>query len=255
MRKPRKRSRTMRKPIMASASRCVWPTNCPRRLTISPGRSASTRKTPPPFTAKKAYVCSQLGRYDEAIRDASEAIREARAVAVNYAIRAAAYVGSGDFDRAVDDFAEAIRQNPRDPGLHYNRGIAFLRKNDPDSAIDEFNAVIGIAQNDAGAFKQRGIAWARKIGLDFDPLKYVTAQNPKALADLDHAIELNRKLNRKDTESFYYRALVQLKWGQFRAAISDLDMAIALKGNDGEFHFNRGKAYFAAGNTDLAAQG
>ncbi len=221
--------------------------NLARAIRLNPKDAAAVYR-------QKAYVCSQLGRYDEAIRDASEAIREARGGAVNYAIRAAAYVGSGDFDRAVDDFAEAIRQNPRDPGLHYNRGIAFLRKNDPDSAIDEFNAVIGIAQNDAGAFKQRGIAWARKIGLDFDPLKYVTAQNPKALADLDHAIELNRKLNRKDTESFYYRALVQLKWGQFRAAISDLDMAIALKGNDGEFHFNRGKAYFAAGNTDLAAR-
>ncbi len=85
-------------------------------------------------------------------------------------------------------------------------------------------------------YRQRG-DWKRRKG-DLDG----------AIADLDKAVEANRK----DHESFAYRAVVWIEKKNDASALDDLEQALRLKPTFAAAYLDRGDIYRNRGSVDLA---
>jgi tetratricopeptide (TPR) repeat protein len=73
----------------------------------------------------RSLVHMAEGRYDEAIRDCTLAIRINRAHAKAFNNRGLAYMKQGHFGLAIEDLDEALRLNGRLPSAYLNRGVTY----------------------------------------------------------------------------------------------------------------------------------
>jgi tetratricopeptide (TPR) repeat protein len=62
----------------------------------------------------------------------------------------------GKFDQAIADFSQAMKSKPQDPGLYVYRGRAKWAKGQNSQAIDDFNQALKIDPNHAKAYDIRG---------------------------------------------------------------------------------------------------
>ena len=91
------------------------------------------------------------GRYDEAIRDFSEAIRLNPKDAGYYNYRGNSYHNKGRYDEAIRDYAEAIRLNPNVAVYYGNRGGSCYQKGRYDEAIRDVEMALSMDPNNKEA--------------------------------------------------------------------------------------------------------
>lgn len=129
---------------------------------------------------KRAWLRSQKGELDIAIKDASEAIR-LDPTASTYTVRGNLWLDKKENDKAIQDLDEAIRLDPKRVSAFYNRGLAWGNKKEYDKAIQDYSEAIRLDPKDVMAFTNRGNAWVGK------------KEYAKAIQDYDEAIRLNSK--------------------------------------------------------------
>jgi len=176
------------------------------------------------------------GRYDEAIRDYTEAIRLNPQFANMYYNRGFAYYNKGEYDRAIADFNEAIRLNPQFVEAYYNRGLAYYNKGNYDRAIADYNEAIRFNPQLSEAYYNRGVAYYKKGNYD------------RAMADFNEAIRLNPQF----ALAYYNRGFAYDEKGNYDRAIADYTEAIRLNPQFAPAYINRGNAYVMKGNYDRA---
>jgi len=193
----------------------------------------------------RAYF--DLGEYDRAIAELSEAIRLDPKRAIAYAVRGIAYTKRTDYDRAIADLEQAMQLDPKSATADYyttnlveaygRRGLAFEGNRDFDRALADYDQAIRILPNDAiGAYRQRGLIYRTKG--DYD----------RAIADLNQVI----RIKPGDIIAYVGRATAYGQKGDYDRAMADFDQAFRLDPNYQPAFNNRGLVYNLMGQPDRA---
>ena len=208
----------------------------------------------------RGYEKAELGNYEGAIADYTQAIRLKPNYAAAYYNRGNAKYALGQHLAAIADYDIAIQLKPDYADAYVNRGAAKDELGQHLAAIADCDTAIQLTPNDANAYYNRGIA---KAGLgqylaaiaDYDTAiqlkpdyanayvnrglaKYDSGQHLTAVTDYDTAIQLKPD----DADAYYNRGLAKMKLEQPSAAIADYDMAIRLRPDDIDNYFARGLA-------------
>jgi TonB family protein len=94
---------------------------------------------------KRLEIYRKLQDYENAIKDASETVRQKPNSVLELVRRARIYEDKGDFESAVKDYTEVIRIEPNEANHYYLRSEAFRKwgKNDlADADIVKFNQLL-----------------------------------------------------------------------------------------------------------------
>ncbi|MBD3879445.1 MAG: tetratricopeptide repeat protein [Quinella sp. 1Q5] len=126
------------------------------------------------------------GKYDEAIKNYNDVLKEDSDEIAAYNGRGIAYGKKNDFDSAIKDFAQTIKLDPNYAEGYNNRGMAYGGKGEIDKALADFNKAIELDSAYAQAYNNRGAAYMAKGDQD------------KAIADFKKALELDP--NNKDAK-------------------------------------------------------
>ena len=219
------------------------------------------------------------GNYSLAITYFTKAIRHDPNLSPAYALRANAYHNIGDYDAAIKDYTEAIRivkptlsELPKEEaaGLYNDRGFAYLMKNDYDRAIADYTKALEIKPNFAEAYNNQGFTYSEMGKYDQAIADYTKAIeiNPKfavgynnrglayhhkdqyelAIADHTKAIEINPGY----AEAHNCRGIAYEEKGEFNQAISDYTRAIEIEPRHAIAYLNRGTAYSDKGKYKMA---
>lgn len=188
-------------------------------------------------------------------------------LAAAFYYRGSAFKDLGAFDKAIGDLSEAIRLDPDSPEPYANRGDAFNDAKKFDEAIADFDRAIRLDPSFGYAFQQRGDAYeskgmhARAINdydeaLRVDPIDdFVLSVRCKVRANWGRQLEQALKdcseaisLGDDDEYAYEQRGLVHLRLGHYDEAIADYSEA--LKGYAGrpESLYGRGIARLRNGD-------
>ena len=175
----------------------------------------------PPSKASTAYygranVENRKFKYDDAIRDFSEAIRLDPAGVNAYWGRGFAYQSKGELDKALSDYAEVVRRDRNAARVCFNRGLIYLQRKEWAKAVQDFSETIRCEPGDGYAYLERGSALAELNDLD------------GALASLDASISINPL-----AEAYNVRAAVYKRRGDIDRARNDELKATQLASNQG----------------------
>lgn len=119
------------------------------------------------------------GKYDDAIKNFTDAIKIDDECAAAYNGRGMAYGMKKDFDAAIKDFDQTIKLEPQNPEGYSNRGKAYLDKGDNQKALADFNKAIEIDPKYSNSYNNRGA------------LYFHSGETEKAIADFKKAVELD----------------------------------------------------------------
>ena len=184
-----------------------------------------------------------LGTFDKAMADLSEAIRLAPEASAPYAMRGGLLSAVEKFDEAIADFDNAIRLDPGDGYAFQQRGDAYEVKGQHARAIADYDETIRLDPKDGFALSVRcrvRAIWGQKL--------------EQALKDCSEAISLDDD----NQYSYEQRGLVHLRLGKYREAIADYGEALKQYAGRPESLYGRGIARLRngdanAGKEDIAA--
>jgi tetratricopeptide (TPR) repeat protein len=109
------------------------------------------------YNRGNAYA--NLGQQPRAIEDYTEAIRLKPAYADAYSNRGNAYAELGQYQRAIEDYTKAIRLRPNDAEAYNVKGKVYTKLGQYQRAIEDYNKAIRIKQDYADAYNNRGVAY------------------------------------------------------------------------------------------------
>lgn len=177
-----------------------------------------------------------LGKYDEAIKDYSKAIKHKVNYASAYDHRGNTYANKKEYDLAISDYNKAIKYKPDYAEAHLNRGSVYAYKGEYDLAISDYGKAIELKPNLAEAYNNRGIAYVHKkeYGL--------------AIKDYNNAIALNPN----DAEVYNNRGIAFSQTGERDLAIKDFTQAIETNPDFANAYLYRGIAHTQKEKHDLA---
>ena len=179
-----------------------------------------------------------LGLYDAAIVDYTQAIRLKPDYALAHYNRGNAKADLKEYFAAIADYDTAIRLNPDDAAAYNNRGVAKADLKEYFAAIADYDTAIRLDPDYALAYVNRGVA------------KYNLKQYFAAIADYDTAIRYKPDY----ALAYVKRGLAKAALEQRFAAISDYDTAIRLKPDYAGAYYARGLAKALLGRTREAKQ-
>jgi tetratricopeptide (TPR) repeat protein len=155
---------------------------------------------------------TENGKYADAIRDFSEALRLYPKGKEAYWGRAYAYQLNGDLDKALSDYAEYLRYDENAGPVYFSRGLIYLQRKEWAKAVQDFSESIRCEPENSSAYLNRGSALLELGELD------------GAQASLDAAISMNPTL----AEAYEIRGRVHRKRGELDRARTDDLMATKL---------------------------
>ena len=167
-----------------------------------------------------------LGLYQEAIADYTDAIRLKPDYAKAYNNRGNAKADFDQLSAAISDYDKAIQLKPDYAEIYYNRGSVKADLGQHFAAISDYDKAIQLKPDYVDAYNNRGIAKG-KLGQHF-----------AAISDYDKAIQLKPD----SAEAYNNRGVEKHELGQHFAGINDYDTAIQLKPDYVDAYFNRGIA-------------
>ena len=95
----------------------------------------------------RGYAAVEAGRWDDGIRDYSEAIRLKPDYTEAYNNRGNSYLDKGDKDGAIADYNEAIRLKSDYAAAYWGRGNAHDKKGDRQGAVAEYSRYLELVPN------------------------------------------------------------------------------------------------------------
>ncbi len=126
-----------------------------------------------------------MGKFDQAIKEYTRAIRGNKLDADSYYNRALAYLKKRQYSKAIRDLAVAIKYDPKAADAYCNRAGANFRLGRLDSALADYNAAIKLSPNDPDLYNNRALVY-KALG-----------QMDKATADLKKAKTLAGKYTQR----------------------------------------------------------
>ena len=220
---------------------------------------------------KAGVALENRNNLEESIVKFDEAILLDPKFALAYYNRAQANFGLGKFEAAKKDYDQAVSLDPESILFYTKRGNALLALGQSEQAIQDQNQAIKRDPEFALAYYNRGGA------------NVVLGRRAEAIQDYKKAVSLDRRIIQNNNSSvrcalyddlyeedvafkdcrglsshdplfanaFGERGLEKFELGEYQQAIVDYDNAIFLSANR-ELYNNRGLAYKASGNIDLA---
>jgi tetratricopeptide (TPR) repeat protein len=165
----------------------------------------------------------ELGHWDEAIADYSEALALMPDYLPALIERGEAYAESGQWDKAIADYSKviadrsiAIELDPNNWGHWRGRAEVYFAMKQWDQALADFSRAIELDPNTSHHWHRRGDTYSSMKQLD------------KAIADFSKAIELNQS----NPDHWHRRADVYSNMQQWDKALADFSKAIELNPDD-----------------------
>ena len=106
---------------------------------------------------RRGTLYSEVGEYDEAIKDLTIAIEILPDQSPSYYNRGLAYSRKGEKENAIRDFNQAIRLDPNDASSHYNRGAVYRSLGNGDRAVTDFIKAAELDPNLVPLLVEQGI--------------------------------------------------------------------------------------------------
>lgn len=73
----------------------------------------------------------------------------------------------GEYERAVEDYSQAVQVDPHNSYAYYNRGITRDRSGDYEGAITDFSHAIDLDPANADFFHNRGFSLRKMVSAQF----------------------------------------------------------------------------------------
>jgi tetratricopeptide (TPR) repeat protein len=188
--------------------------------------------------------------------------------------RAAAYAQVGDFDRAYGDYTDAIKIDKRNARLYVLRSVVSVGREDPHAALSDLTIAIDLDPDDRRNYSLRAGVYARldqtsnvisdldryielSTHVDLEPRVYLERGRAyfsakdfnNAIDDFTKAVELSNS----SKESLMERANAFVELGQFNKAVEDYtEIVDAGRSVDFYVYFRRGYALMHLGDDDIA---
>ncbi|MDE0467703.1 MAG: hypothetical protein OYL97_11645 [Candidatus Poribacteria bacterium] len=163
-----------------------------------------------------------LGRHEEAISDAKEAIRLKPNYAEAYTL---AGVSKGALDRheeAISDLNEAIRLKPNYAEAYFIRGLSKRALDRHEEVISDLNEAIRLNPNLSNLAEAYFIRGLSKRALD---------RHEEAISDLNEAIRLKPYAEAADV--YFLRGMTKAKLGKIEEAKVDCQIALKIAEQQG----------------------
>lgn len=189
-----------------------------------------------------AYVA--LGKVDDALADAEEAIKLESAFSLAWNTRGYLRWLRGDFKGAVADYTAAIAYAADDrrvdtggrAQMYQNRGVAWQDAGNTDRALLDFDTCIALQPANPAFYENRGLIYVDKQLFDV------------AFKDFDRALELDAR----NARGYVNRAWAARLMGDFEQAVRDYSQALRLKPDYGQALIGRGYAWIGWERPELA---
>ena len=184
--------------------------------------------------AGRARIWLQTDHPDEAVAEASEAIRLSPELAPAWLIRSAAHRAKKNFAAALIDAQAADRLAPQSPDAHMAIGDIWRDQHRSDQAIAEYLAAVALDRKNCEL--RLRLAQARLAS--FDPAQWLAAgQDFTTTIGLAEFVPACRRMARLG------RAEAACKEGRFRFALEEFNELIAEKPDDVLALIGRGMAH------------
>ena len=184
-------------------------------------------------------ICSgYLGRFDNALIDATTAISLDSSDPFPFVIRAKAEANLGNHEGAIRDYSRAIELNSLQANAYRGRGAAKANSGNEEEALSDLTKCLELDESDVEAFILRGeILFHRGIF-------------QSAINDFDRAILIAPL----DPRGYGYRGSARCSLELYSAGIKDFDKALELKPNDAWVLFQRSTAKHEIGDDSGAME-
>ncbi len=170
----------------------------------------------------------KAGNFEDAIIEYNKAININPGEAVYYNNRGAAKNGKRDFYGAISDFNKAVELNPGYADAYNRRGLSKYYLNDFKNALPDFTISIEKDSTFEKAYFNRGNTY------------YSLDMKEEAFKDFEKL----EKLNEKEPQYFYYKAIVAADLQKYDTAIISYNRAIELDLKHANIFNFRGVAYY-----------
>ena len=162
---------------------------------------------------QRARVRALRGDRPEAIADLDTAIRIAPDETVPLVLRARIHQQMGDSERAAADLKRVLEKQPDHPAALELRGLIAAERNEYPAAIRDFRKLVAQKPDDAVLVGQLGML-------------YLAAKQPRqAIKRFSRSIEIDDK----NFASWRGRSDAEISIGDHKAALADLEKALALE--------------------------
>lgn len=125
--------------------------------TIGSGK-LSGRDLAEPY-CRRGEAFSDLGHFEEARKDAAEALKLAPNSGKSFLCRAYVNFNAGDFGKSIDDYSSAIAFGSTDPHTFYMRGLASFYAGDLDDAAADFGKASAASDNQTTLYSDLWLSW------------------------------------------------------------------------------------------------
>ena len=178
----------------------------------------------------------EQGDLTGAIDDATAALALDGDIAEAYVRRGVSHAAMEELDEAIDDFTRAVSTDRESIPALVHRGLAYYAQDDLEAARDDFDRAAEIDDEAAEIYANRGI------------VRFAAGDTDDAMDDFDRAIELD-----EDAPAAYAnRAMVHRARGDIRSAIVDYQHALEVEPDYAEAHSALGFIFLEAGYPEKA---
>lgn len=170
----------------------------------------------------RAITYKEMGKIDEALKDAEQAVRLAPRAPEAHLMLADALFRKGRHDEALNQSNVVITLNPNVTLGYYNRGTMLFSMGQPEKALADFDKAISLDAKYGPAYNNRALT---KIALK---------RYDEALADSTIAIALFKRTDNAATRALPLgtRADIYRAQKKYDLALKDIGAAIAIHPSD-----------------------
>jgi tetratricopeptide (TPR) repeat protein len=186
----------------------------------------------------RGFARQRLGFFQDAVDDFTKALEFSPNSGFLLLSRMSALANLGNYEDALVDLERYMQMNPRMTELLYEKGRLQMALNDTIGAQQTFDQFVEVEPYNSMAWSARALLRLQQEDLD------------GALADYNRAIELNSKFS----GDYINRGIIHVRRYNFMQALSDYDRAIEIDRNSTLAFYNRALLRANLGDTNNALE-